>query len=48
MDTFETATAVARSTGDSFSWDAYGWQQGRGAWGGPGVGALLRAVTLRC
>lgn len=47
MDTFETATAVARSTGDSFSWDVPdGWQQGRGAWGGLVVGALLRAVTL--
>ncbi len=45
METFETATALTRRGDDTYSWlIPDGWQQGRGAWGGLVVGALLRAV----
>lgn len=45
METFETATSLdPRGDGD-FGWTVPdGWQQGRGAWGGLVVGALIRAV----
>lgn len=43
---FERATTVVPIGESSFSWQvSEGWQQGRGAWGGAIVGALLRAIT---
>jgi hypothetical protein len=40
------ATSVAPLADGTFSWTVPdGWQQGRGAWGGLVIGALLRAVT---
>jgi hypothetical protein len=46
MDSFDSATALERRGVDQFTWYVPdGWQQGRGAWGGLVVGALVRAVT---
>ena len=42
---FDAATALTPLADESFTWDLPdGWQQGRGAWGGLVVGALVRAV----
>ncbi len=52
MTAFDSATALAARSapGDEvaeFAWEVPdGWQQGRGAWGGLSVGAIVRAVTL--
>lgn len=46
MISFDDATALRPAADDGFVWDVPdGWQQGRGAWGGLVVGALLRAVA---
>jgi hypothetical protein len=45
MMDFPTATTVYGRAEEGFAWEVPdGWQQGRGAWGGLVVGALLRAV----
>ena len=45
LDTFDTATTPVPVTENCYSWAIPdGWQQGRGAWGGLIVGALIRAV----
>lgn len=42
---FEAATAVVSTDGDGFRWEVPdGWQQGRGAWGGLVVAAIVRAA----
>jgi len=51
MTAFESATALTPEAtvadGATFTWDVPdGWQQGRGAWGGLVVGAVVGAVTL--
>jgi hypothetical protein len=46
MTSFDQATSVTPLNDGSFGWTVPdGWQQGRGAWGGLVVGALLNAVT---
>ena len=46
MDPFSLATSLTRDGEGEFGWTVPdGWQQGRGAWGGLVVGALLRAVA---
>lgn len=45
METFDTATRVDQQGDGHFGWAVPdGWQQGRGAWGGLVVGAMIRAV----
>jgi hypothetical protein len=45
VETFETATALTPRGEAAFAWVVPdGWQQGRGAWGGLVVGALIQAV----
>jgi hypothetical protein len=45
VETFETATLLTRESENRYSWVVpEGWQQGRGAWGGLVVGALIKAV----
>jgi hypothetical protein len=45
MCPFDEATAVSKTSARVFLWTVPdGWQQGRGAWGGLAVGAMLRAV----
>ncbi len=45
MTPFETATDVRPAGERSFHWDVPdGWQQGRGAWGGLVIAALVRAI----
>lgn len=45
MAAFDDATALTEQRVGEFHWDIPdGWQQGRGAWGGLVVGALVRAV----
>lgn len=45
MTPFASATALERSADDRFVWMIPdGWQQGRGAWGGLVVAAIVRAV----
>ncbi len=48
MTGFDDATLL-RPVGDgAFAWDVPdGWQQGRGAWGGLVVGAMVRALTVQ-
>ena len=46
MSAFDEATAVHRIGDGVFDWAVLdGWQQGRGAWGGLVVGAIVRAVA---
>jgi hypothetical protein len=46
VDPFSLATSLTRDGEGEFGWTVPdGWQQGRGAWGGLVVGALLRAVA---
>ena len=45
MTGFDDASTLRPTGGSTFAWDVPdGWQQGRGAWGGLVVGALVRAV----
>jgi hypothetical protein len=45
VNSFDVATDVVRRDEGDFAWAVLdGWQQGRGAWGGLVVGALVRAV----
>lgn len=47
MSGFDDATRLRPKGPGSFEWDVPdGWQQGRGAWGGLVVGAMVRALTL--
>ena len=42
---FDQATAVSEIAADVFEWVVPdGWQQGRGAWGGLPIGALIKCV----
>lgn len=44
-DGFDSASAIERVSGSSFSWDVLeGWLQGRGAWGGLVIAAQVKAV----
>lgn len=46
MTAFDTATGLERIDHTTWRWSIPdGWQQGRGAWGGLVVGALVRAVA---
>ena len=45
MTGFDDASTLRPTGGSTFAWDVPdGWQQGRGAWGGLVVGALVGAV----
>ncbi|MCX6433017.1 MAG: thioesterase family protein [Actinobacteria bacterium] len=46
MSAFDQATAVHHTQDGLFDWSVLdGWQQGRGAWGGLVVGAIVKAVV---
>ncbi len=46
MADFDDATALTPLADGTYAWSVPdGWQQGRGAWGGLVVGALVRALT---
>jgi hypothetical protein len=48
VNAFDDATAVVAAGPSVFDWAVPdGWQQGRGAWGGLVVGALVRAIAPR-
>ena len=45
MQSFDDATQVVRGDSGIFDWTVPdGWQQGRGAWGGLVIGALIKAI----